>query len=172
MGKGTIAAASLGGIFTGFMISVVGGAIHPPIATIAAPLVCRGKVSVLSRSFSYRPGQRGVSHNIVCITGTEPAVQELDITVQMVAASAVLYALASFVILLPLFNLLKNVVEIETVPSRTVRTQAGVRFTTSSSASGGMNSSARMAQLKHLHDAGHISDAEYEQKRREILAEL
>src|SRR3546814_13232057 len=47
--------------FGGIMVASAGGAIHPPLVTVAAPYVCDGTVEAQSRNSSCKPGQQGVS---------------------------------------------------------------------------------------------------------------
>lgn len=62
------AAAGLG--FLAMMFAVAGGAVYPPIvSTVAEPIVCPGGLDTLSRDYSYRPGQQGVTRNLLCARG-------------------------------------------------------------------------------------------------------
>src|SRR3546814_13771862 len=53
--------------FGGIMVASAGGAIHPPLVTVAAPYVCDGTVEAQSRNYSYKPGQQGVARTIFCL---------------------------------------------------------------------------------------------------------
>src|SRR3546814_9546873 len=55
--------------FGGIMVASAGGAIHPPLVTVAAPYVCDGTVEAQSRNYSYKPGQQGVARTIFCQVG-------------------------------------------------------------------------------------------------------
>src|SRR3546814_1266251 len=43
--------------FGGVMVASAGGAIHPPLVTVAAPYVCDGTVETQSQNYSYKPGR-------------------------------------------------------------------------------------------------------------------
>lgn len=72
--------------FIGTIIFTIGiGAIFPKLTFVGAPLACPdGVVSVLSQSYSYKPGQQGVSHHIFCISKTGEQ-QELTFTLILYA---------------------------------------------------------------------------------------
>ena len=76
--------------FCGVMVASAGGAIHPPLVTVAAPYVCEGTVETQSRNYSYKPGQQGVARNIFCIG---PDGARRDITLRVLGAAAVYYTL-------------------------------------------------------------------------------
>src|SRR3546814_5056178 len=70
--------------FGGVMVASAGGAIHPPLVTVAAPYVCDGTVETQSQNYSYKPGQQGVARNIFCI---DPDGERRDITLRTVGRS-------------------------------------------------------------------------------------
>src|SRR3546814_15448177 len=76
--------------FGGVMVASAGGAIHPPLVTVAAPYVCDGTVETQSQNYSYKTGQQGVARNIFCI---DPVGERRDITLLTVGAAAVCYSL-------------------------------------------------------------------------------
>lgn len=84
-------------LFTGLMIATAAGAIHPPIVAPGARLVCDGTLEMRSQAYSYKPGQRGVSHTITCVTA-DGGRQE--ITLSAILASTLLYAGGVFAVLL------------------------------------------------------------------------
>ena len=95
-------------LFVGLMIASAGVAVHPPLAFIATPLVCSGEVEVESQSYSYRPGQSGVTRTIYCLSGAQggkPARE--DITFKAMGASFLVYSLLAFVALQLLWWLLR-----------------------------------------------------------------
>jgi len=47
--------------FTSIMIASAGVAIFPQLATPPMKMLYNGKIKVISKSYSYRPGQRGIS---------------------------------------------------------------------------------------------------------------
>src|SRR3546814_12537222 len=52
--------------FGGIMVASAGGAIHPPLVTVAAPYVCHGPVEAHSRNYSHKPRQPGVARQHLC----------------------------------------------------------------------------------------------------------
>lgn len=76
--------------FGGIMVASAGGAIHPPLVTVAAPYVCDGTVETQSRNYSYKPGQQGVARNIVCL---ERDGSRRDITLRAVGAASLYHGL-------------------------------------------------------------------------------
>src|SRR3546814_15917143 len=93
--------------FRSVMVAGAGGAIHPPLVTVAAPYVGDGTVETQSQNYSYKPGQQGVARNIFCI---DPDGERRDITLRTVGAAAVYYTLiflAAGIVLVLLVRLLK-----------------------------------------------------------------
>jgi len=84
-------------LFTGLMIATAAGAIHPPIVAPGARLVCDGTLEMRSQAYSYKPGQRGVSHTITCVTADG---DRQEITLSAILASTLLYAGGLFAVLL------------------------------------------------------------------------
>lgn len=76
--------------FSGLMVATAGGAIHPPVITVAAPYVCEGTVAVRSQNYSYKPGQSGVSREVLC-AGADGEVR--DITLKTIGAATIYYTL-------------------------------------------------------------------------------
>lgn len=76
--------------FAGLMVATAGGAVHPPVVTVAAPYVCDGTVETRSQNYSYRPGQSGVARTILC-TRADGAAH--DITLKTIGAATVYYTL-------------------------------------------------------------------------------
>lgn len=84
-------------LFVGLMIATAGGAIHPPIVAPGARLMCDGTLETRSQAYSYKPGQRGVSHTITCMTADG---DRQEITLSAILASTLLYAGGVFAVLL------------------------------------------------------------------------
>lgn len=83
-------------LFMGLMIATAGGAIYPPMIKPAAALVCNGTVELLSRAYSYRPGQHGVTRIVSCVADDG---SRTVITLATVAAASALYSALVFVLL-------------------------------------------------------------------------
>src|SRR5690606_18798850 len=71
--------------FCGIMLAAIGGALHPPVITVAAPYVCNGMVETQSRNYSYKPGQQGIARNVFCIKADG---SRRDITLRTVGAAS------------------------------------------------------------------------------------
>ena len=88
-------------LFVGLMFATAGFAVHPPLAFVATPFICDGTAEVESQSYSYRPGQSGVTRTLWCVregdAGGKPARD--DITTKAMAASFLVYSAIAFVAL-------------------------------------------------------------------------
>lgn len=89
-------------LFIGLMIASAGGALHPPLLTVAAPVLCDGGMDITSRSYSYKPGQSGTSHTIRC----ERQGRVEEVTLRAIGVSALIYGAGAWV-LLTLLHLLR-----------------------------------------------------------------
>ncbi|HWK61847.1 MAG TPA: SHOCT domain-containing protein [Eoetvoesiella sp.] len=69
------------------MIASAGGALHPPLLTVAAPVLCDGDMDITSRSYSYKPGQHGTSHTIRC----ERQGRAEEVTLRAIGVSTLIY---------------------------------------------------------------------------------
>src|SRR3546814_16493139 len=96
-----------------------GGAIHPPLGTVAAPYVCDGTVEAQSRNYSYKTGQQGVARTIFCL---DPNGGRRDITLRAVGAAS----LYSTLILLPAALLIWGLVRLQI--GRASRRERGCRY--------------------------------------------
>lgn len=84
-------------LFIGLMIATAGFALYPPVANIAAPLVCDGEVVHESFGASYRPGEYTVSRTIHCVSGGPKGARE-DITMKTMGVAFLLYSAIAFVL--------------------------------------------------------------------------
>jgi len=92
---GVLAIVLGGSLFTGLMIATAGGAVYPPIVTAVAPLACSGQVEAVSRRYSYKPGQQGISREIYCLeTGSN---QRKDITLISIFYAFLIYSAVLFI---------------------------------------------------------------------------
>jgi hypothetical protein len=182
-------------LFIGLMIASAGGALYPPLLTVAAPVLCDGNMDITSRGYSYKPGQSGTSHTIRC----ERQGRVEEITLRAVGVSTLIYGAGAWV-LLTLLHLrskrhrAENPMEPgaglgglaaadDIFVALTQKLKSGTRspmiFDLHGRASplpGGASSSGDMAtrlrQLKTLRDQGLISEQDYESRKQEILNEL
>lgn len=79
-------------LFAGMMIATAGTAFWPPLTALATPLICGGEVEYESQSWSYRPGQQGVSRSIHCVEGEARE----DITMSAIGMSFLVYSALAF----------------------------------------------------------------------------
>jgi hypothetical protein len=89
--KGKLVFLLLISLFLGFVLmGVVGGNIYPAIFRISAPLVCKDKMVIESRSYSYKPGSTSVEHKVYCQEETSGARR--DITFAAIVVSCLIYS--------------------------------------------------------------------------------
>lgn len=93
-------------LFAGLMIATAVGAMFPPVVLPAASLICDGAVELQSQGYSYKPGQRGVSHLISCV-GADGSRE--SITLATVGVAWLLYSALVFV-LLSLWHMLSGAI--------------------------------------------------------------
>ena len=87
-----LAPAAAGWGFVAMIFAVAGGAVYPPIVSmVAEPIVCPGGLDTLSRDYSYRPGQQGVTRNLLC-AGEDGAPR--DVTIPAIAVATLVYTAA------------------------------------------------------------------------------
>ena len=84
-------------LFVGLMIATAVGAVFPPVILPAASLICDGAVELQLQAYSYKPGQRGVSHLISCTQagGSSESITLATIGVAWLGYSALLFVLLS-----------------------------------------------------------------------------
>lgn len=167
--------------FCGIMVAAVGGALHPPVITVAAPYVCDGTIETQSQDYSYRPGQQGTAHNVFCI---EADGNRRDITLRAFGAASLYYTLiilAAAFVLGGLVRLLKPRRAGTAQPrgdmaqhlADRLRVDADIlRRTSARPGAEGGSVEERLRHLQALRDGRLISEAEYQAKRAEILSGL
>jgi hypothetical protein len=187
-------------LFIGLMIATAGGALHPPLLTVAASVLCDGDMDISSQNYSYRPGQRGTAYTMRC--EREGRVEEVSL--RAIGVSTLIYGAGAWV-LLTLLNLRSKRQQDENpneglaagissgfggrvsaddlIAAFTQKMKKGTgspvtfnlrSFTTTSSGetpSGG-DVASRLKQLKALRDQGLISAQDYESRKQDILNEL
>jgi hypothetical protein len=171
--------------FCGVMVASVGGALHPPVITVAAPYVCDGAVETQSRNYSYKPGQQGVARNVFCI---ETGGNRRDITLRTVGAASVYYTLILLAAALVLWGLGRflesrrnaappagiapqSAADLKNFLAERLRTDADIVRRTDSKADAG-SLEERLKRLQALRDDSLISEEEYHAKRAEVLSDL
>ena len=182
IGCGLIGLLCISG-FSGLMVATAGGALHPPVITVAAPYVCDGAVDLRSQNYSYRPGQSGVARTILC-TGANGEVR--DITLKTIGAATIYYTLIFMAVGLVLAFLLRLL-----TPRLSVR--AGSSSEAAEAAALYLNERLlvgadivrrnprptgddsvrrRLENIQALRDENLISEEEYQAKRAEVLSSL
>lgn len=181
-GCGLVGLAAICG-FCGVMVASVGGALHPPLVTVAAPYVCDGTVETHSQNYSYKPGQSGVARTILCVDADGTS---RDISLRVIGAATVYYTLiflAAGLVLIFLVRLLKPrrsaeakadiVAELGKRMAERLRTDADIVRRPAAPPDAGKGSvDDRLLHLQSLRDEGLISEDEYRAKRAEILGDL
>jgi hypothetical protein len=184
----------------GFMVAGIGTTMWPPVSAWAAPLVCSGTVDVQSDHYSTPSGGSGVSRHIYCLSGAGKDGARDEITFSAIGIAFLVYAAIAFV-MLQVFAAprmrrraearmsvthygggisargVASPDELQAILGQVAealqRGQADVNVhtVTIGEAEDG-DAGARLARLRQLHDAGLISDQDYEAKKAEILSGL
>ncbi|WP_319798868.1 SHOCT domain-containing protein [Nitrobacter sp.] len=169
------------------MVTTAGGAIHPPLVTLAAPYVCDGTVETQSQNYSYRPGQHGVARHILCL---DPDGGRRDVTLRAIGAATIYYTL----IFLPIGLLLgiaarrwvrsrlshlsatvgsQDMAHLKSLMADRLRIDADIpRRPATPPDTSGENIADRLRHLQSLRDGNLISEEEYQAKHAETLADL
>ena len=171
---GILVAVSL---FAGVMAGTAGAALFPSMFRVAGPLICAGEIDIVSQSYSYKPGQRGVSRTVYCVTNG--GAERKDVTFRAVFASVLAYSVLALpivaLLMAPLARRLSTAFSALTEATRLHRglPRASIVMQAPAEASRSADDTARrLAELKRLRDAGLITEADYEAKKAEILAAL
>jgi hypothetical protein len=188
---GVIGVSLCASLFFGLMLATAGGAIYPPTVNVFAPLICKGEVVAESHSYSYKPGQHGVTRETYCV---EPSGQRKEITLQVVGTAFLMYSAILFVL-----SLLAAVPSLRALNRKTARLQDHVAQATShwqaqvqqtgstpttkhvvinwgSAAThedpAGGELAGRLKTLRQLREQNLISEQEYSAKKAEMLSGL
>ncbi len=174
-------------LFVGLMITSIGGALHPQLTSIAAPMACSGgQFNISSSQYSYKPGQRGVAHQMTCtdlVTG-----ERRDVTYGVLGWSTLIFAGIVFVPLLVLGLLLMRflrgtfVAMKSALPPRASGDYAGdirqafdnaiTRQAGSHRGTDNHDVEDSLRELKRLRDNGLIDDADFSARKTAILSRL
>jgi hypothetical protein len=156
------------GLFIGFSIFAAAiGAFVPSIYKISEPVLCQGKFTIESRSYSYRPGQVGVEHKIYCDRrGGE--IRE-DLTIIAVIVSGIIYSLILFPFIWIGTYLIAGSKKWSSIRQRNQRLVFAEPQHFNFSVK---NNTQRLSELEKLKKAGLITEEEYKTKRKEILRDL
>ncbi|WP_221892858.1 SHOCT domain-containing protein [Parasphingopyxis marina] len=89
--------AIAGALLAGLAIATAGIALYPPLANVAAPLVCDGVLAI-------DPGESGLLRSFSCLA--EGRVQ--DVSLNALLAAFLVYSAAAFALILPLLPVLRR----------------------------------------------------------------
>jgi len=171
-------------LFTGLMITSIGGVLHPPLLKIATPLVCDGPMEIVSSPYSYKPGQHGTSIQPMCV---DPASGERrNVTFPVLAWTTAIFSAIAFVPILlvclflmrlvrPLFRSLRDAVKVRDDGRQDMLDgfrQALQQQQLRTRASDGGHVEDRLRDLARLRDRGLIDDDDYRARKDAILAQL
>jgi hypothetical protein len=91
-------------LLTGLMIATAGIAVYPPLANVAAPLVCDGRLVAESQSWQVRPGESGITRTFSC----QAEGNARDVSLRTIFAAFLVYSVAAFALILPFMLLLRR----------------------------------------------------------------
>ncbi len=155
-------------LFFGLMCVALGTAI-PPLMAIGGPLVCGGgEFGIDSQTYSYKPGQIGVTRSPYCID--QQTNDKKDVTFPLIVVDTLIYGTIIFVLLMLAGSRMKS--------SPAAAGSQGGWLGSSSSAlsqknrSQGRGTRERLAELKELRASDLITEQEYERKKAELLKDL
>ncbi|MCI0394944.1 MAG: SHOCT domain-containing protein [Chloroflexi bacterium] len=154
-------------LFVGFiLVAVAGGAIYPPLISLAAaPVLCRGEFSVESTQYTTEEGGVGIDREFFC--QNEPGGPKTEVTLPAIGIAGLIYSTPIFIVLLIAIAL--GWVR----AGRVVATPAAAGAPSPAPAVATADDPAdRLRQLNELRQGGVISQEEYEAKKAEILAKL
>jgi uncharacterized membrane protein len=151
-------------IFMGVTAVSIGlGAAFPPINLIAKPILCpRGQMTYEESTSNPMPGTSITQIGWYCVDGQSETATPLDIFSIALVAGPIYGLLIEAIVLIAQWFRGRNVTASQTVTAYTRQNRVSLA----------KDSVARMKELKELHAQGMISEAEYEQKRDEILKDL
>ena len=171
-------------------ISIGFGALFPSMNQVAAPFVCpNGKMVYTEDSYNPYPGTTYTNIYWYCVDNRTGEKEELGIF-PMAIYAGLLYGLVLFVVIIAIWYLVSRrqaskraAVGDVLAQSKQFRDQLRQSYHFPSSteednadalerAVEAQDAVSRMKELKRLRDSNLISDAEYEQKRSEILKDL
>src|SRR6185369_14812162 len=169
-------AAFVWSIFMGVTaISIGVGAAYPPLNYVAKPFVCPGGQMIVDQQTSNPlPGTTYTTVTWYCVDARTGKKQELDIF-PMSLYSGVIYGLLLFVVVAAIWAWANRSSLMALAGGQAITwTPPPARPAAPSAASPQPNgrTMARLAELKKLRAADMISEAEYQQKRSEILRDL
>lgn len=176
--------------FIGFVVLAIGvGAIFPSMLQVSAPLACpAGAFDVVSQSYSYKPGQSGVSRTFIC---TLASGEKREILWPTIAYAGLIYSALLLTVWLWLGKLGLRVIrrgsacqpgesngqydvrQRHELQSRLARVRAILQSkAVADKASATDDIAERLRQLQSLRDQRLISAQDYDAKKTQILAQL
>lgn len=157
-------------IFMGVTAVSIGfGAVYPPLNLIAKPILCpTGQMTYQESTSNPMPGTTVTQIGWSCVTNGGDSVKSLDIFSIALVAGPVYGLVIEVVALVVQWLRGRNVAPGQNGASNPYRTTP----TRHNRPAPSDDSVRRMRELKELHAQGLISEAEYQQKRDEILKDL
>ena len=179
LSAGTIGYYSMGFVWCIFMgitaVSIGVGAIYPPLNLIAKPFVCpNGQMTYQESTSNPLPGTTYTTIGWYCVNGQGETTTQLDIF-QIAVAAGIPYGLVIAVLVLIAVVVFRGRGTRASAPAYTSparRNPARQHNNTSGQSAPSAGSTARLQELKRLRSEQLITEAEYQQKRDEILKEL
>jgi hypothetical protein len=171
--KGTLLLLLVISLFLGFVFggALIGNLFPSVFFRIADPVVCQGKMEIVSRQYSYKPGSVSVEHKVYCL---DAAGTKRDITFEAVVISCLI--LSGVIFLLFCLNLLVKRLRggpSETAPAVTAPPVFSPQPMPARQVDlTGDDPTELLRKLKELRQADLISDQEYEAKKAEILNKM
>lgn len=153
-------------LWASFMIATVGPALFGDMLTWTAPITCAGgTVTVQSDTYYPRPGETDVTRTPLCKSPDGATTEIPTVPAMGVIWGGGFVVMMLVVVLLPAGWFAWNEPYPGTADRPAPSPDPGPRHTDNLSV-------ARLFELKQAHEAGLISDAEYEQKHKEIVKEM
>lgn len=174
-------------LFFGYVLWVVAvGSVFPSLLEVATPLVCPdGQFQILTHAYSYKPGQRGTSVDVVCLLADGGRRPILGVTIFW---AGLIWSAVFLTLWLWLGKLGLRVIHVgpkrepgESAREHELRSRDWLAARTAAAnatakarlaGSGDRNPAGRLRQLKALRDEGLIDEAAFATKRDEILHDL
>ena len=171
-------------VWLGFMISITGGVLYPPIDKIARPFLCaNGEMQVDERTYYPSPVTTVTTLDWYCVN-TAAGTQEAIPTLKLALFEIPIYSLIVFFPILAIVAYWKFIIAPRNLTKRReVNMEAGAgpfqrmldfgqRAESSFASSSAGSEVEELKKLKEMLDSGLITQQDYDQKKAEILKRL
>lgn len=153
-------------LFFGLICSALGTA-FTPIMAIGGAVVCRGEFGIDSQSYSYKPGQIGVTRSPYCID--DQTREKRDVTFPLIVADTVIYGVIIFALMF--FGVRFSRKSGMTIAAGSDSSKGAARASTKKDNSS-QSAREKLSELKKMLDSDLITKIEYERKKAEILKDM